>query len=132
MIKQLITGYGSGWDIIVPAGYGIPFWQTFIMFGARSGGLRETKNLQFELGEIYLPPDSKAGQLEEKRIEQELREKYFRCPPSKRVNYQKVAINSPFICPWKILLQDWGGANINEFFVLRDRQSIEYLQVSVT
>ncbi|CAG4947396.1 unnamed protein product [Parnassius apollo] len=121
-------GYGTGWDIIVPAGYGLPFWQTLIMFGARSGGLRETECVAFEMGECYLPPDSDAGSLEEKRIELQLKEKYFRRPPSKRVNYQKLAINSPFICPWKILLSDWSSKIINDFFVLRDKRLIDILQ----
>ncbi|CAH2039548.1 unnamed protein product, partial [Iphiclides podalirius] len=125
-------GYGSGWDIIMPAGYAMSFWQTFVMFGARCGGLRESRNLSFEMSEINLPPDSTAGNLEEKRIEQELREKYFRRPPSKRVNYQKIAINSPFICPWKILLSDWSGENVDDFFVLRDKKLINDLQNCIT
>ncbi|XP_004931529.2 ribonucleases P/MRP protein subunit POP1 [Bombyx mori] len=124
-------GYGSGWDIIVPAGYGLPFWLTFIMFGGRSGGLRETENLAFEMGECYFPPDSAAGKLEEKRIENELKEKYFRLPPSKRVNYIKLGINSPFICPWDLLLKDWCEEHIHDFFVLRDRQLLNQIQDSI-
>ncbi|KAM3966154.1 LOW QUALITY PROTEIN: POP1 ribonuclease P/MRP subunit [Aphomia sociella] len=118
-------GYGSGWDIIVPSGYGVQFWQTLIMFGARSGSLRETESLAFEMGECYLPPDSDAGNEEEKRIHLELKNKYFNLPPSKRVNYIKLGINSPFICHWKMLLKDW--CNIEKsclpdnFFILRDR-----------
>ncbi|XP_068618365.1 ribonucleases P/MRP protein subunit POP1 [Battus philenor] len=121
-------GYGSGWDIIVPAGYGLPFWQTFVMFGGRPGGLRETENVAFETGECFLPPDSEAGKLEEKRIEQELKEKYFRRPPSKRVNFQKLAINSPFLCPWKILLSDWSTNIVNDFYILRNRKLLGMLQ----
>ncbi|XP_037970774.2 ribonucleases P/MRP protein subunit POP1 [Plutella xylostella] len=121
-------GYGCGWDIIVPSGYGLPFWQTFIMFGARPGGLRETESLSFEMGECYLPPDSLAGNTEEKRIEADMKEKYFRRPPSKRVNYTKLGINSPFIPQWNILLKDWSNQNVNSFFVMRDRQLLEQLQ----
>ncbi|KPJ07223.1 hypothetical protein RR48_07639 [Papilio machaon] len=125
-------GYGSGWDIIVPAGYGIPFWQTLVMFGGRAGGLRETESIAFEMGENFLPPDSEAGSLEEKRIEQQLKERYFRRPPSKRVNYQKLGVNSPFICPWRILLSDWSGKNVNDLYVMRDRKLLDLLQDCLT
>ncbi|CAH0398801.1 unnamed protein product [Chilo suppressalis] len=121
-------GYGSGWDIIIPPGYGLQFWQTLIMFGARSGGLRESENLAFEMGDCYLPPDSNSGKEEEIRIETELREKYFRLPPSKRVNYIKMGIVTPFICPWKILLRDWSNSSTDNFFVLRDRRLLQRLQ----
>lgn len=101
------------------------------MFGARSGGLRESESLAFEMGECYLPPDSDAGKEHERRIESELRDKYFRLPPSKRVNYIKLAINSPFICPWKKLLNDWSNTKVNDFFVLRDRTLLSDIQVCI-
>ncbi|XP_053606352.1 ribonucleases P/MRP protein subunit POP1 [Plodia interpunctella] len=121
-------GYGSGWDIIIPSGYGVQFWQTFIMFGARSGGLRETENLAFEMGETYLPPDSSAGEEEEKAIFNDMKEKYFKLPPSKRVNYIKLGINSPFSCNWKLLLQEWSNVPVDNFYVLRDSQLLLKLQ----
>lgn len=124
-----ILGYGSGWDIIIPSGYGIQFWQTFIMFGARSGGLRESENVAFEMGQCYLPPDSSAGKEEEERIKNELKEKYFKLPPSKRVNYIKLGIKSPFYCPWQLLLKDWNSVEVEDFFVLRDMQLLENIQV---
>lgn len=105
------------------------------MFGGRSGGIRETESLAFEMGECYLPPDSNAGEEEEKRIELELRERYFKLPPSKRVNYTKLGVISPFICPWKILLKDWTGGEggsqspENRFFVLRNKSILDTLQV---
>lgn len=101
------------------------------MFGGRSGGIRETESLAFEMGECYLPPDSNAGEEEEKRIESELRERYFRLPPSKRVNYIKLGIISPFICPWKMLLKDWRSpqSSENDFFVLRNKNVLDTLQV---
>lgn len=129
VFNNYFSGYGCGWDIIIPSGYGIQFWQTFIMYGARSGGLRETENLAFEMGEYHLAPDSQAGKDEEKRIETELKERYFRLPPSKRVNYNKLGINSPFICQWDLLLRDWSSNSINDLFVLRDKKVLEQMQV---
>lgn len=125
----LISGYGCGWDIIVPSGYGLPFWQTFIMFGARAGGLREAESLALEMGECYLPPDSEAGKANEERIKLEMQEKYFRLPPKKRENYIKLGIISPFSCPWKLLLKDWTPKPVDDFYVLRDRIVLGELQV---
>lgn len=127
-----MIGYGSGWDIVIPSGYGLPFWLTFIMFGARSGGLRETEHLSHEMAETYFAPDSDSGTLEEKRIELQLKEHYFKRPPSKRVNFIKLGILSPFRCPWMILLQDWSSHACDDFFVLRDRNIINELKVSST
>ncbi|GBP58115.1 hypothetical protein EVAR_40659_1 [Eumeta japonica] len=124
-------GYGCGWDIIMPSGYGLPFWQTLIMFGARAGGLREFESIALEMGECYMPPDCNSGIQNEIRIEKELKEKYFRLPPNKRVNYIKLAINSPFRCLWKILLKDWCNEQIQEFYVLRDKHTLQKLQESV-
>lgn len=101
------------------------------MFGARSGGLRETENLAFEMGECDIPPDSEAGKEEQKRIESELREKYFKLPPSKRVNYLKLGINTPFICAWNILLKDWSKISCNNFFVLRIKSHLDMIQVLI-
>ncbi|CAG4950015.1 unnamed protein product [Colias eurytheme] len=125
------VGYGSGWDIIVPSGYGIPFWLTFVMFGARTGGLRETENLAHEMGECYFSPDSNSGRIEEKRIESQLKEHYFRRPPSKRVNYMKLGISNPFICPWNILLKDWSNTDVDKYFILRDKVILNELQESI-
>lgn len=124
-------GYGCGWDIIVPSGYGLPFWQTFVMFGARTGGLRETESLAFETGSCYMPPDSEAGKQEELRVEEEMKERYFKLPPSKRVNYVKLGIKSPFICQWDMLLMDWGQHKGDGFFVLRDKGLLNKVQVSI-
>ncbi|KAJ0178221.1 hypothetical protein K1T71_006044 [Dendrolimus kikuchii] len=125
-------GYGSGWDIIIPSSYGMPFWLTFIMFGARVGGLRETENLSFEMGQSYFPPDSEAGKLEMERKEAEFKDKYFKLPPSKRVNYLKLGINSPFACPWKVLLKDWSDIPVDDFFVIRERNVLHILQGCIT
>uniref|UniRef100_A0A170YPI6 Ribonucleases p mrp protein subunit pop1 n=1 Tax=Triatoma infestans TaxID=30076 RepID=A0A170YPI6_TRIIF len=36
-------GYGCGWDVISPCGYAIPLWLSFVLSGARTGGLREAE-----------------------------------------------------------------------------------------
>lgn len=57
----------------------------------------------------------------------ELRDKYFRLPPNKRVNYRKLSILSPFRAPFSELVRDWNSntTNANDFYVLRDRSKLK-------
>ncbi|XP_077289093.1 POP1 ribonuclease P/MRP subunit [Arctopsyche grandis] len=127
-------GYNSGWDLILPAGYGMPFWLSLILRGARTGGLRETSKLLFESGNFEFQPDTLPGRNEELRIEAILKEKYFRLPPNKRVNFTKLSINSPFLCHWNTLINNWNNdeTNKDDFFVLREKKLLEELQVMIT
>lgn len=34
-------GYANGWDLILPSGWGMPFWMSFIYNGCRAVGLEE-------------------------------------------------------------------------------------------
>ncbi|XP_026479696.1 ribonucleases P/MRP protein subunit POP1-like [Ctenocephalides felis] len=122
-------GYGSGWDIIVPPNYAMPLWISLINHGARVGGLRESRSICFESQQHYLFPDTEAGKNEAERISAELRKKYFRLPPSKRVNYVKIGINSPFKCHWDLLINEWAGIEHEYFQVLRDKQLLNDLQM---
>lgn len=51
-------GYGGGWDVVVPAEYGISTWMCLIMWGARAGGLRETETVHREGGTDEFVPDT--------------------------------------------------------------------------
>lgn len=132
------SGLGSGWDIISPAGYGMPIWQSLIFRGARSGGLRETELLQLECNKLnnYLQPDSAAGTADSEYKFRELRNRYFRLPPNKRPNYIKLGVPSPFHCPWNLLVREWIQSTYSdeskksqnqEFRVLRSRLLLEEL-----
>ncbi|XP_017035289.1 ribonucleases P/MRP protein subunit POP1 [Drosophila kikkawai] len=119
--------YGCGWDVIVPAGYGMNLWLTLTMWGARPGGLRELDTVAREAGaEIHLP-DTVAGVQESAATAEELRNRYFRLPPNKRTNYRKLAIASPFSAPWKHLVRDWSSSSTTSFYVLRHRQQLEMI-----
>ncbi|CAH1127345.1 unnamed protein product [Ceutorhynchus assimilis] len=76
---QLNNGYGSGWDVIVASNWSQSFFMSFVMWGARAGGLRETKSVAFEKSQTdLLYPDTKAGELEEHVVMEECVEKFFR------------------------------------------------------
>ncbi|XP_037824147.1 ribonucleases P/MRP protein subunit POP1 [Lucilia sericata] len=127
-------GYGCGWDIIAPAGYGMSIWLSLIMWGARAGGLREFDSLAREMGTEEHLPDTVAGLHASSDRYNELFTKYFRLPPNKRCNYRKFAIVSPFRIPFQELVRDWRPPNAcdnnkvnKEFFVLRERQKLQDL-----
>ncbi|XP_037359465.1 ribonucleases P/MRP protein subunit POP1 isoform X2 [Talpa occidentalis] len=103
-------GWGSGWDILLPKGWGMAFWIPFIYRGARVGGLKETlvhsqyKRLPNIPGDF---PDCPAGILFAEEQAKNLLEKYKRRPPAKRPNYVKLGTLAPFWCPWEQLTRDW-------------------------
>ncbi|XP_038601098.1 ribonucleases P/MRP protein subunit POP1 [Tachyglossus aculeatus] len=103
-------GWGSGWDILLPKGWGMAFWIPFVYRGARVGGLKEgLKHSQYK-GTPHIPndcPDCPAGIRFAKEQEGSLLEKYKRRPPAKRPNYIKYGTLTPFRCPWEQLTQDW-------------------------
>lgn len=72
-------GYGSGWDIIIPANWAMPVWLSLILSGAKPGALRESKTLNFESKKMpELTPDSKAGLEYYHEITTIDRDRYFR------------------------------------------------------
>lgn len=105
------------------------------MNGARAGGLREFDSTRFEGGlPPFLPPDTQAGQEEEKFISLSAKSKFFRLPPNKRTNYAKFCITSPFEFNWKKLAQEWSESQLlqQEFSILRSKQHLLHIQVSKT
>ncbi|XP_061027450.1 ribonucleases P/MRP protein subunit POP1 isoform X2 [Eubalaena glacialis] len=103
-------GWGSGWDVLLPKGWGMAFWIPFIYRGARVGGLKETVVHSQYKRSPNVPgdfPDCPAGILFAEEQAKNLLEKYKRRPPAKRPNYVKLGTLAPFCCPWEQLTRDW-------------------------
>uniref|UniRef100_A0A8C9DL20 POP1 homolog, ribonuclease P/MRP subunit n=1 Tax=Prolemur simus TaxID=1328070 RepID=A0A8C9DL20_PROSS len=103
-------GWGSGWDVLLPKGWGMAFWIPFIYRGARVGGLKEAVVHSQYKRSPNIPgdfPDCPAGILFAEEQAKNLLEKYKRRPPAKRPNYVKLGTLVPFCCPWEQLTQDW-------------------------
>ena len=136
-------GFGSGWDLLVPAGWGTSFWVNLVYNGARVGGVREAAHLQLEVGRlkgIAQSPDSDAGMTAASESSAVMRRLHFSHPPDKRPNFVKLGTPCPFSMPWPALIEDYlredvglvqnkGKAAVSEmaksFYVLRDRQLLE-------
>lgn len=118
-------GFGSGWDVIVPAGYGLSIWLSLIRCGTKSGGWREMDTIANEMGTELFAPDTVSGLKENNRQLKLKRDEYFRKPPNKRTNYNKMCIASPFAIPFHQLVQEWGGTG--EYHVLRNKSQLDFV-----
>ncbi|XP_064624406.1 ribonucleases P/MRP protein subunit POP1-like [Lineus longissimus] len=148
-VDHSLYGYGSGWDLVVPAGWGMAFWLGLIFRGARASGLREFDSTSIEMRALCYPrdyPDGSPGRTWAVEHKQDLETKFCKRPPSKRPNFLKVNAQAPFHLPWGILVQFWknhrsdiiadstvavgecsGKMSECEFYTLRDRQQLDEL-----
>lgn len=68
-------GYGGGYDVIIPPGYGISTWMCLIMWGAKPGALRETETISREALQDEFLPDTETAVINSALTEDELRKK---------------------------------------------------------
>lgn len=68
-------GYGSGYDVIIPAGYGVSTWMCLIMWGAKPGALRENETIAREALEDEFLPDTQTALDNAIALETELRQR---------------------------------------------------------
>ncbi|XP_044149460.1 ribonucleases P/MRP protein subunit POP1 [Bufo gargarizans] len=103
-------GWGSGWDICLPKGWGMAFWIPLIYRGVRVGGLQQGLQHYQYMGAPNVPgefPDTPAGAQSAQEAKAQLLEKYTRRPPAKRTNFIKHGVLAPFRCPWDQLTREW-------------------------
>ena len=129
----------SGWDLILPANWGMAFWVSLIYRGARACGLKELQKCSLEAQALHFPsdyPDTSAGQQYSNEQRQLLEAKYLRAPPDKRRNYGKLLICQPFCCPWGEVVSVWSqGTSIERLLppkpqVVKNDEATEVLAPS--
>jgi POPLD (NUC188) domain/Ribonucleases P/MRP protein subunit POP1 len=96
----LARGFGSGWDIALPRGWGMTFW-TSLMYanGGRAAGQRELQHIALECGRAVFPDDYQdcaAGLAGVASAVTARMDTHARRPKSKRVDYSKYKIQAPF------------------------------------
>ncbi|KAM3579893.1 Ribonucleases P/MRP protein subunit pop1 [Umbelopsis sp. WA50703] len=91
--------FETGWNIILPKGWGVSFWKSLVFAGCRTAGLREQRSMSFESGKACYPYDfagTKAYDVWKSEQRSVLEEAWKRKPPAKRFNFEKVGIRDPF------------------------------------
>ncbi|KAK3090672.1 hypothetical protein FSP39_013594 [Pinctada imbricata] len=136
-MSQAKLNYGSGWDVILPAGWSRAFWIAFIYNCTHAVGLRESQSLAQEQQVLHSPedyPDTKAGQRSQLEVQEGLQAKHDKRPPAKNPNYTKLGRLYPFDCPWQQLLTEWrervvgcDDNNSENFYVLRNKSDLKFL-----
>ena len=105
--QQHARGLFSGWDVIVPAGYGMPVWRALVYAGARVEGLEERRRRLSEAGAACFPVDycdCAAGWMWERWVGEAEKAAWLRHPPNKRVNWQRTGVASPYQPNWAGLI----------------------------
>ncbi|KAJ7601074.1 ribonucleases P/MRP protein subunit POP1-domain-containing protein [Mycena floridula] len=96
-----------GWTVMIPAGWSMAFFPSLIFTGTRVGGQRECQTQSFEAGAPYFPRDypttSRYNEYAESTASQD-KDLWSRKPASKRVNYEKLRIRSPWKPDWDVVL----------------------------
>jgi len=114
------TGFGSGYDVIIPQKWATAFWIPMIYNKIKPGGDRDLKRVSIECLKPHFPedyPDTEAGKFHWSHIQTENLNQYYKRPPSKRPNYSVLGVKSPFAPDWNELC--------DEMSVLRNPSEIE-------
>ncbi len=105
--KEASRPFGHGLRLIFPAGVALQFMRRLTYAGARPIGLMEHNSIMHERGLFVFPDDfpltrpyDEAKRLQgiQKAVE------YYRRPPARRLNYQKVGFPYPFVSLWSDLV----------------------------
>ena len=103
LLHQTVNGTGVGWDILLPAKWGMSLWLSLVYNGARVIGFEEMKVYHLEQSILHFPtdyPDTDAGRQLELNNSKTLQSKYCKYPPDKRPNFGKLNSPSPFLPAW--------------------------------
>ncbi|KAH9924259.1 POP1-domain-containing protein [Epithele typhae] len=96
-----------GWTLVVPQGWGMPFFSSLTHTGTRTGGQRECQTQTFEAGCPHFPRDFPACSAyadHAAAAADEARAFWERRPPAKRPNYAKLGTRSPWRPDWRVVL----------------------------
>jgi hypothetical protein len=97
--------WDSGWDVLLPKRWAMPFWSSLCYAGARGVGLRERRYVYHESGRCHFPEDfpecREAYTRWAQRDIERAAEQWKRRPPSKRVNFTLYRVPEPFgVADW--------------------------------
>lgn len=98
--------FAPGYDIILPPGWSMPFWISFIYHQAMPTAQREHKRIAMECRTPHFPedfPDTYAGAYYWHFQSKKNLDEFYRHSPNNRVNHSVLAVPHPFAPNWKSL-----------------------------
>lgn len=96
----------EGWTMILPRGWGLPFWKSLVFAGCRVAGYLDVRSMHFESGFPCFPqdyPGTRAFEIQRQLNKKAAEEVWAKRPPAKRVNFAKRGIDHPFECAYETL-----------------------------
>ena len=96
-----------GWTLIIPAGWSMAFFNSFIFTNTRVGGQLERQTQAYEAGTMYYPRDypfTRAYDAYALDRESTNKSAWERKPPAKRVNFEALGTKSPWRADWEVVL----------------------------
>lgn len=92
-----------GYTIFLPAGWAMPFWQSFVFTGSTISGLEERDTQYLEAGLPSFPkcfPQTRSGEGWRTEELTERKRRWDRRPPGKRMEYGVVGVDKPWDIEW--------------------------------
>jgi ribonuclease P/MRP protein subunit POP1 len=109
-----------GYTILLPAGWAMPFWQSFVFTGSRISGLDERTTQCLEAGVPAFPecyPQTRAGAEWRADELKERKRRWDRRPPGKRFEYDVLGAHKPWELEWDVSISLSEGATIKPWLV---------------
>ena len=108
--SRLCGGFGSGWDLLLPAGSsaGRGVWHALVLAGGRAIGQKELRAISLHADQPLFPydyPDTLAGLRAELAEAEQRRGRHSRKPPLRRPNHEAMRVQHPFGQDWPALLR---------------------------
>ena len=117
--------------LIFPRGYSIDLMRRFSYINTKGIGLKDLERFKTQYNQMNFPRDYPGSIAYQKYILEKTKKnlvKYYKKPPSKRVNYLKILNPSPFYTCWNILFDKDNKDNIfNSFQNINIIPSINFL-----
>ncbi|KAH9480457.1 Ribonucleases P/MRP protein subunit POP1 [Psilocybe cubensis] len=114
-----------GWTLILPAGWSMAFFSSLIYTSTRVAGQQERQTQAYEAGTTYFPrdyPTTEPYQAYAQDREFKEKETWDRKPPAKRVNFEKLGTENPWMSDWAKVLGIPGRDDKDEDFVATQRE----------
>ena len=105
--------------LLFPRGYSIDLMRRFSYINTKGIGLKDLEKFKTQYDQINFPRDYPGSIAYQKYILEKTKKnlvKYYKKPPSKRVNYLKILNPSPFYTCWNILFEKENQGNIFNSF----------------